>query len=175
MSIEIVPFTQKHLPSFLAMLDDPDVVRYTPMPSPVPDGFGPAWLTRYESGRADDSREVFAIVDGEEFLGIAVAPAINRTAREIELGYLVAPWARRRGVATTALRELTRWAFDQGFLRAYLRINVGNEGSRAVARGAGYAFEGVLRSTHFKDDLRVDTEVWSRLPDDPEPPPESAD
>jgi RimJ/RimL family protein N-acetyltransferase len=83
---------------------------------------------------------------------------------------MVAPQARRRGAATAALLQLTRWAFDDLHLaRVYLRINVGNEGSRGVARGAGYTFEGVLRSTWLKDDIRVDTEVWSRLPDDPEP------
>ena len=152
------------------MLDDLDVARYTPMPSPVPEGFGPAWLDRYEAGRADGTREAFAITDGEEFLGIAVAPVINVTAREAELGYMVAAWARRRGAATEALLQLTRWAFEERDLaRAYLRINVGNAGSRQVARRCGYTLEGVLRSTWFKDDLRVDTELWSRLPSDPEP------
>lgn len=170
MTIRIVPFEPAHLPGFEAMLDDPDVVRYTPMPSPVPEGFGAAWLGRYESGRAEHTREAFAIVDGDEFLGIAVAPAINARARETELGYMVAPGARRRGAATTALVQLTRWAFEErDFARAYLHINVGNEGSREVARRAGYSFEGVLRSTWLKDEIRVDTEVWSRLPEDPEP------
>lgn len=170
MSIEIVLLTPDHLPPFLAMLDDPEVVRHTPMPSPVPEGFGETWLGRYEAGRADGTREAFAIVDGDEFLGIAVAPAINRTAGEVELGYMVAPGARRRGAATTALLLITRWAFDElGCARAYLHINKGNEGSRKVARRSGYTYEGLLRSTWLKDDVRVDTEVWSRLPGDPEP------
>lgn len=170
MSIDIVRFEPHHLPRFEEMLDDPDVVRFTPMPAPVPDGFGRAWLGRYESGRADGTREAFAIVEDDEFLGIAVAPSINATARETELGYMVAPWGRRRGAATAALLQLTRWAFeDRAFLRAYLRINVGNDASRGVARRCGYTYEGTLRSTWFKDDLRVDTEVWSRLPGDPDP------
>jgi RimJ/RimL family protein N-acetyltransferase len=167
-SIAIVRFEPHHLPRFEAMLDDPDVVRYTPIPSPLPAGFGPAWLAREESGRADGTREAFAIVEDPEFHGIGVAPSINVPAREAELGYLVAPWARRRGVATSALLQLTRWAFeDRGVLRAYLRINVGNDASRGVARRCGYTYEGTLRSTWFKDDLRVDTELWSRLPADP--------
>lgn len=171
MSIRVVRFEPHHLHRFEAMLDDPDIVRFTPMPAPVPEGFGPVWLGRYESGRADGTREAFAIVDDDEdLLGIAVAPAINPTARETELGYLVAPWARRRGVATAALTWLTAWAFEEcGMLRAYLRINVGNAGSVAVARRCGYTYEGTLRSTWLKDEQRVDTEVWSRLPSDPAP------
>jgi RimJ/RimL family protein N-acetyltransferase len=134
----------------------------------VPPGCAPAWPARYASGRPDGTREAFAIVEDAEFLGIGVAPSINVPAREAELGYLVAPWARRRGVATSALLQLTRWAFeDRGILRAYLRINVGNDASRGVARRCGYTYEGTLRSTWFKDDLRVDTELWSRLPSDP--------
>lgn len=170
MGISIVRFEPHHLLRFEEMADDPDVARYTPIPSPVPEGYGETWLARYEAGRADGTREAFAITDGEEFLGIAVAPAIDQKAREAELGYLVAPWARRRGAATEALRQLTRWALEERDLaRVYLRINVGNAGSSTVARRCGYTLEGVLRSTWFKDELRVDTELWSRLSSDPEP------
>lgn len=170
MTFDLVLFTSHHLPRFLAMIDDPDVARYTPIPSPVPEGYGPAWLGRYEAGRVDGTREAFAIVDNTELVGIAVAPGIDRDAREAELGYLVAPWARGRGAATAALKQLTRWAFDElDIARAYLHINTGNEASRRVAQRSGYSFEGVLRSTWFKEDLRVDTESWSRLPGDPEP------
>ena len=170
MNIRIERLEPRHLDRFVEMVDDPDVVRFTPMPSPVPEGFPEAWYGRYEAGRADGTREAFAIVDEQEFLGIAVAPSIHETGRQTELGYLVAPWGRRRGAATVALGALTRWAFEErGMLRAYLHINVGNEGSRAVARRCGYTYEGTLRSSWFKDDLRVDTEVWSRLPTDPAP------
>jgi RimJ/RimL family protein N-acetyltransferase len=35
-----------------------------------------------------------------------------------------------------------------------------------VAERAGYVYEGTLRSVHFKQGIRQDMEVWSRLPDD---------
>jgi RimJ/RimL family protein N-acetyltransferase len=169
-SIRLELLERRHLARFEEMIADPDIVRFTPMPSPVPEGFAEVWYGRYEAGRADGTREGFAIVDDGEFLGIAVAPAVNDSAREAELGYMVAAWGRRRGAAAAALTGLTRWAFtERGVARAYLRINVGNEASRAVARRCGYTLEGVLRSTWFKDDLRVDTEMWSRLPSDPDP------
>jgi RimJ/RimL family protein N-acetyltransferase len=40
---------------------------------------------------------------------------------------------------------------------------VHNEASKRVARRCGYEFEGVLRGLFFKQDLREDTESWSRL------------
>ena len=85
----------------------------------------------------------------------------------MELGYLVAPAARGRGAGTEMLRQLTSWAFtDGGALRASLLIDVANVASQRVAVRAGYTLEGVLRSTYFKQGLRSDVQLWSRLPSD---------
>jgi RimJ/RimL family protein N-acetyltransferase len=153
------------------LLDDPDVQRFTRVPVPVPADFPRRWLSRYEEGRLDGSREAFAIVDADDaFLGLALAPEIKRDAREAELGYIVAPSARGRGVAGAGLGLLTDWAFEElGVLRIELLIDVDNEPSKRVAERCGYIREGVLRSAHLKDDLRSDTEIWSRLPTDPAP------
>jgi len=151
------------------MLDDPDILRFTRIPEPSPPGFARAWLERYEEGRAEGTREAFAVVDEDgHLLGLAVAPTIDRETRTAELGYIVAPAARGRGVATAALRELTEWAFSElGMLRLELQISPGNTASKRVAERCGYVLEGVLRSHYFKQGRREDTELWSRLPADP--------
>jgi GNAT superfamily N-acetyltransferase len=96
------------------MLDDPDNLRFTRVPEPVPPGFAQAWLEIYEEERRTGTREAFAIVgDDGAFLGLALAPKIDRETRTAELGYVVAPEARGRGVATEALRRLTAWAFEE--------------------------------------------------------------
>jgi RimJ/RimL family protein N-acetyltransferase len=164
-TVHLAVFTAEHVPAFERMADDETVAAHTPFPHPLPPGFGVQWLARYDAARAEGTREAFAVLDEGELVGIAVAPRIDATAREIELGYVVSRGSRGRGVATEALRLLTRWAFEErSAARAYLRINVGNEASRRVAARCGYTYEGTLRSTWFKDDLRVDTEIWSRLP-----------
>ena len=165
--IELELMSAEHVPAVESMLDDPDVVRFTRIPLPAPPGFAETWLARYEHARLDGTREAFAIVDDGEFLGLALAAAIEREARQCELGYMVAPPARGRGVATEALRQLTDWAFGLGMLRAELHISVDNVASKRVAERNGYRLDGVLRSLWFKGDLREDTEIWSRLPDDP--------
>ncbi len=165
--IELELLSAEHVPAVAAMLDDPDVVRFTRIPLPPPPGFAEAWLARYEEARRDGTREAFAIVDDGEFLGVALAAAIEQDARQCELGYMVAPGARGRGVATEALRLLTDWAFGLGMLRAELHIGVDNVASKRVAERNGYRRDGVLRSLWFKGDLREDTEIWSRLPSDP--------
>jgi RimJ/RimL family protein N-acetyltransferase len=167
--LRLVPLGEQHLAGVEEMLDDPDSLRFTRVPEPVPPGFARSWLERYEEARTDGSREAFAIVDdGGELLGLALAPRIDAETRTAELGYLVAPAARGRGVATEALRQLTQWAFAElDMLRLELMISVANPASKRVAERCGYVREGVLRSFHFKQGLREDTEIWSRLATDP--------
>lgn len=163
--------TEAQLPDLLACLSDPDVLRYTRFPTRPPDGFVRDWFSGYLAGRAEGTKEAFAAVgDDGAFLGLALAPHIDAQARELELGYLVAPAFRGRGVASELLRQLTDWAFGTaGALRASLIIDVGNVASLRVASNAGYQAEGVLRSTYFKEGLRTDVAVWSRLASDPAP------
>lgn len=165
--IELEPFAEHHLADVAAMLEDPDVLRFTRVPVPVPDGFAGTWLARYEEARADGSREAFAIMLDGEFAGLAVVPTIDRVARTVELGYVVAPAARGRGVATEALRRLTEWAFAElGALRIELLISANNQASQRVAEKCGYLREGLLRSAYVKEGVREDTEIWSKLPTD---------
>ena len=169
-SLRLTPLGRAHLDDMAALVADPEVVRFTRVPEPPAPDFPPEWLARYEAGRRDGSREAFAAVDADGgFLGLALAPVIDRDAAEIELGYIVAPVARGRGVATELLRQLTRWAFDvAGALRCQLVIDVANVASQRVAERAGYVREGVMRSIHFKPGAaRIDGTLWSRLPSDP--------
>jgi RimJ/RimL family protein N-acetyltransferase len=163
------PLADEHLDAVGALFDDPDVLRFTRLPVPPPPGFERTWLDRYEAGRRDGTREAFAVVDDDgSFLGMAMAVDIDREAREVELGYIVAPAARGRGVATAALDQLTRWAFAElDALRITLIIDVENRASARVAERCGYVLEGVMRSSYLKDDLRIDAGLWSRLPSDP--------
>ena len=168
MAIRLEPFGERHLGALEEMLDDPDLLRFTRVPEPVPPGFARIWLDRYEDGRAAGNREAFAIVDEDGgFLGLVLAPRIEDDARTAELGYVVAPAARGRGVATEALRQLTEWAFaERGMQRLELLISVENTASKRVAERCGYVREGVLRSLHVKEGVREDTEIWSRLATD---------
>ena len=174
--IELRPLSPADVDDVHELVQDPDTLRFTRVPEPPPDGFAREWYARYEQGRETSTKEAFAIVgDDGAFLGLALAPAIDAEAGEAELGYIVAAHARGRGVASEALAQLTRWAFEErGIQRAYLIIDVDNPASKAVAERAGYTLEGVMRSTYLKQGRRSDTELWSRLPSDPAPNTRSA-
>jgi RimJ/RimL family protein N-acetyltransferase len=167
--VRLEPLGEQHLVDVSAMLADEDVLRYTRVPVPVPQGWEHEWLEFYEEGRREGKREAFAVVDGDgSFLGLGLAFGIDREGRQLELGYVVSPQARGRGVATRTLELLTDWAFSElDALRIELWISAGNAPSKRVAERAGYRYEGTLRSFHFKQGIRDDFEVWSRLATDP--------
>jgi RimJ/RimL family protein N-acetyltransferase len=169
MAVSLRPLAAEHLDDVTTLFDDPDVLRFTRLPVPPPAGYARQWLERYEAGRLDGTREAFAALDDDErFVGLALAVEIDREGREVELGYITAPAARGRGIATAMLDSLTRWAFDElGALRVTLIIDVENRASSRVAERCGYVLEGVMRSSYLKDDVRVDAGLWSRLPSDP--------
>jgi RimJ/RimL family protein N-acetyltransferase len=83
------------------------------------------------------------------------------------VGYLVAPHARGRGVATAALRALTDWAFKSGVRRVELTHTTTNIASMRVAMAAGFNHEGVRRGGNVgRDNSLRDTAVWGRLATD---------
>ena len=168
--IRLDPLSTAHAALLGPILADADALRFTRIPEPPGPDFAEEWTARYERGRADGDAEGFAIVDADDgaFLGVALAPVIEHEGREVELGYIVDPVARGRGVGTAALRQLTAWAFEElGALRIQLIIDAENAASRRIAERCGYVHEGTLRSSHLKQGIRIDAEIWSRLPTDP--------
>ena len=163
--IRLVPLSPAHELQVTALVDDEESRRYTRIPTEPPADFVPTWLRSYDEGRADGTRLGFAIESHErEFLGLGLFVRIEREGRQGEIGYLVAPAARGRGVATRSVALLTDWGFSElGLERIELWIDTANAASERVADRAGYLREGVLRSVWFKEGLRADFGVWSRL------------
>lgn len=78
-----------------------------------------------------------------------------------EVGFLVVPSARRRGLATQALRAVTEWTFrTQSIHRMYLVHDVSNTASCRAALKANYQKEGINRSARpGPDGIRLDSEL----------------
>jgi RimJ/RimL family protein N-acetyltransferase len=171
LEIRLQRLDERWLDDVADLVADPDVRRFTRIPEPPPDGFARSWIDGYEAGRREGSREGFAALDGERrFVGLGLAPEIDRGAGELELGYIVAREARGQGLGSEILRVLTAWAFDEvDAQRAYLIIDVENRASARVAERCGYRLEGVMRSIYVKQGQRADAGLWSRLPGDPRP------
>jgi len=158
-TIQLVPLGLEHLAAIREIMRDPEVLRFTRTPDPMPDGWMATWFAKF----SEDDRAGFAILEDDAVVGYAVAFSMSREDLEVELGYAVGPQARGRGVATETLRLLTRWAFDQGMVRVVAGISVENPASSRVVEKVGYTFEGVLRSVHHVGGKRTDLQSWSIL------------
>lgn len=163
-----MPLAPHHESDVDALVQEEDVRTFTRVPTNPPAGFAGEWIARYEQGWQDRTRAGFAIETHEgEFLGLGLFVRLEGEGQQGEIGYVVARAARGRGVATRTLRLLTDWGFSHlGLKRIELWIDTGNSGSERVAERAGYVAEGVLRSCWFKEDLRRDFGIWSRLADE---------
>ncbi|WP_051706517.1 GNAT family N-acetyltransferase [Nocardioides aequoreus] len=160
--VVLVPLTAAHVPALLDAMQDAQVRRFTRVPVPMPDGWIDTWVAGFDGER----RHGWAVLDPDDgrFLGYAVTGPVDRTAREVELGYAVVPGARGQGVATATLHALSRWALDEGMLRLTALVSTGNPASSRVCARVGYTLEGVLRSVHHRGEERQDLECWSLLP-----------
>jgi RimJ/RimL family protein N-acetyltransferase len=88
----------------------------------------------------------------------------HREGLEAEIGYITAPAARGRGIATRALVLISDWALTVGGLRRVeLKIDYENPASQRVAERAGFTREGTLHSVHFKQGRRTDFHVYARI------------
>ncbi|HEX5616303.1 MAG TPA: GNAT family N-acetyltransferase [Acidimicrobiia bacterium] len=142
---------------------DADIERYTRIPFPYTRELAREFIERSVATRADGDEYAFAIrtfVDDALVGGIGVhrigRPAPPDSALlPNEVGYWVRADARGRGLCTSALRVLSRWALtDLGVDRLELQCATDNARSRRVAEKVGYRFTRTVTAAEVVDDHR---------------------
>ena len=152
---------------------DPEIARFLPeIPAPYSRGDALEWITSISPADWAAGGASFVIAEratGEPLGTIRLGPPDRAGNREA--GYWLAPWARGRGYATTALRALAERAFAAGVPRVWLHAEVENIPSQLVAHRAGFRLEGVLRGAQrARDGSRRDVAAFARLATDPGDP-----
>jgi RimJ/RimL family protein N-acetyltransferase len=152
-----------------AACQDPEIPRFTLVPSPYTRANAVEHVRRSRRAWRDGTAYAFVITDAVDgtLLGSIGLPRLSSERNAGEIGYWVAKEARGRGVATRATRLVAGWALDElGLSRLDLVADVDNPGSQRVAERAGFTREGVLRSWFVHDDRRRDVVMFSLLPED---------
>jgi RimJ/RimL family protein N-acetyltransferase len=158
--IVLRPPVEEDIPAIVEACQDPEVARWTRVPSPYTEEDARAFLARTTEGG-------FAVVDGRtgEFLGMIGVHDIGDSVGQI--GYWTKREARGRGVATRALTLVSGWAFGTLQLaRLQLITEPGNLASQRVAEKAGFQQEGLLRAFAELKGRRPDFYMYSLLPAD---------
>jgi RimJ/RimL family protein N-acetyltransferase len=152
------------IPAVVAACQDPEIPRWTRVPTPYGETEARGWFEQEAQGRGRGEMLGLLIVDTEDdrLLGSVGIVHLDREEGRCELGYWMAPEARGRGVATRAAKLLSRWAFDNlPVERIEIHAEPANTASRRVAERAGFAFEGVLRSYFVNKGVRRDAASYS--------------
>ncbi|NDZ80280.1 GNAT family N-acetyltransferase [Streptomyces sp. SID10853] len=163
------PFTTADTESVFQACQDPDIQRWTVVPSPyrredaesftgqlVPDG----WRTGTSLAFA-----VLARADARLIGAISVFQ--HGKPGTWEIGYWMAKEHRGHGYTAEAVTVLTHWSLAKlGVERLEWRAEVGNTGSRAVAEKAGFRIEGTLRADLLNKGTRRDAWLGAILPSD---------
>jgi RimJ/RimL family protein N-acetyltransferase len=143
------PWLDSDLGALVAACQDPEISRWTHVPSPYRELDGRAYmLHRYEAVRAG-TMAPFAIVAAadDSLLGSVSLLRIAWEHARSEVGYWLAGEARGLGHATRAVRMICAWALQTLTLeRIELLAATGNAASQRVAARAGFTREARLRS-----------------------------
>jgi RimJ/RimL family protein N-acetyltransferase len=120
---------------------DPEIPRWTLVPSPYTEDDARSFVCGLDAVHAAGSALSLAVVEAPAgaLVGVAGLPVVDAPRRRAEVGYWVAAWARRRGVAARAVRLLSAHAFAVLGLRVlHALVDRDNLASQGVARAAGF-------------------------------------
>jgi RimJ/RimL family protein N-acetyltransferase len=112
--------------------------------------------------RAEGTVARFAAVAEDAFAGLFLLHSFAWPHRRAEVGFLVVPAARRRGVGVEALRLISAWALGTlGLQRVGLATIGDNVATQRLAERAGYRHEGILRAYTREWDEPIDNWIYS--------------
>jgi [ribosomal protein S5]-alanine N-acetyltransferase len=147
--------------AIVAICDDPEVARFTRVPSP----YGEQDARDFLAGTVVEELG-FAIVSADDEDDVLGSIGLRDAGEDrVETGYLVGAHARGRGVAARALRLIADWALSEqgGMARIQLTTHPENAASQRTAERAGFRREGLLRSYMLIKGQRRDAIMFGRV------------
>jgi len=176
--VSLRPFRAEDAPAVTEACQDPEVSRWTPrVPFPYTETDARRFILLSLQAWTDGSSYEFAIVDAatDRYVG-SVGIQLGANPRRHAIGYMVAPWARDRGIATRGVKLAVRWAFENlDVERLALWTLPGNVASQRVAEKVGFRWEGLVRNWDSgRDGHPVDVIMFAMTPEDFEEANEAA-
>lgn len=144
--LSLRPPAERDVERITEICRDDEVQRWTRVPSPYTEDDARSFVrTSAEALSAGRGIHLLAVDGDDDVLGAAGLDLDHRDLSG-EIGYWVAPEARRRGVASRSCRLLLSFALaelDLGYIALWAAAD--NLGSNAVARTLGFSHEGTAR------------------------------
>jgi RimJ/RimL family protein N-acetyltransferase len=151
-----------------AASSDTRIPEGTTVPARYTHDEGRAWIERNlaRQTKGQGLSQAIADPDTNEAMGLAYL-GLEPVGGHCRLGYWVIPSARRRGLATNAVRLLSRWVLTHTEVyRLIAHVEMHNDASVAVLRQTGFTEEGIARSYIHQSDGTHDARQFSLLRSD---------
>jgi RimJ/RimL family protein N-acetyltransferase len=146
--IAVRPLAPDDIPDIIAACTDPEIPRWTRVPSPYTREDAERFIAIAATEAAAGAGAALAIAGtGGRLIGTVGLMEVDRERRYGELGYWIAAPARGRGAAARAVALLRDWAHAElGLGEIEILAHRDNRASQRVAERAGFADTGEIRS-----------------------------
>ena len=146
--IAVRPLAPRDIPDIVAACSDPEIPRWTRVPSPYTREDAERFLAIAATEAAAGEGVALAMADaGGRLIGTVGLMDVDRERGLAEIGYWTAAAARGRGTATRAVALLRDWAHSElGLGEIEILPHRDNRPSQRVAERAGFTDTGEIRS-----------------------------
>jgi RimJ/RimL family protein N-acetyltransferase len=163
------PPTADDIDAIFAACQDPDIQRFTSVPSPYARTDAEDFVRLVAEWWADGSQAVWTVYEQDVLVGAVGLHHIDQGAAEI--GYWGVAERRGRGILGEASRAVTDWGFGTlGLVRQSWRAVAGNVPSARLARSLGFRYEGTMRQAFVHGAHRDDGWIAGLLASDDRSP-----
>ncbi len=151
--------TAEDIDAITAACQDPEIARWTTVPSPYTREHSKGFVELVAQWWADDSQAIWGIFRHDVLVGVVGLHHItpHDAGGSSELGYWATAESRGQGLMVEASRAVIEWGFAELRLaRISWRAVAGNIPSARTARALGFRYEGLQRqaltSSRGRDD-----------------------
>ena len=148
------PFVADDVQSLQKAVDDPTVARaVTNIPYPYTLRDAQRWISQMEVFVTPNSQRIDLVIDVEGNVAGSVSLInLDQTQpHKAQVSYWLASAYRRRGITTSALKELITFGFEKlQLVRIFAYVYAQNIASQGVLTKVGFTFEGVHTKEWYK-------------------------
>jgi RimJ/RimL family protein N-acetyltransferase len=143
--VTLRPLRPEDADTVVAHLQDPEIPRWTRVPSPYRHADFDDWLHASARANADGEGLHLAITDGEDRV-IGAVGVQGLDGPRPDIGYWIAREARRQGLASRAVRLLRDWLVaERACAHLEILVDPDNRPSQRTALAAGFFATGEYR------------------------------